>query len=229
LAANSNIQSAFGCSGVFLAMGEIGGHNSTLSSGSQTSTDSISLQFDPTQQPPGELEIGLFNGQGQGTSFSTMTFKIVANGVTVLNQTFFSSADATAFFTNHAIDLGSLASQITITETITTTTANSGWYGGFLLGEVPTSPAPLGVHASTGSPLLADDGQFDFSQSAAAQSGTTRSTPSVQANQDHLGLEQAVQPQADHSGALAHIAWAELHDLVSHYFATWHFTQGELV
>jgi len=55
--------------------------------------------------------LGLFNGTAEGSGFTNMTFTVKANNVTtLLTQTFTSASDAVAYFTNHAIDLGSLSS-----------------------------------------------------------------------------------------------------------------------
>ena len=76
-----------------------------------------------------------------GSGFSNLNLTVVADGNTLINQNF-NQAQAVAEFTNDAIDLGSLSTGIltgntlnlTITETLTTTSAGTNFYGGFLVG-----------------------------------------------------------------------------------------------
>ena len=72
------------------------------------------------------------------------------NGVDVESKVFATAADAQTFFSDNAIDLGSLASgnSLTMREilTVTTSNANSGFYGNVIIGDPP--PAAAAPHAA---------------------------------------------------------------------------------
>ena len=77
-----------------------------------------------------------------------MTLDISANGVSVLHQTFGSATDAAAYFTDHAVDLGSLNSApytgntlaLHVSLDVTSTGGGSGFYGDLLIGDPPPAP-----------------------------------------------------------------------------------------
>ena len=71
--------------------------------------------------------------------------------VDVIHQTFSSAAAAKSFFTNHAFDLGSLASgqplgantlTLHAVMSITTNVAGSGFYGDLIIGDPPGKATP---------------------------------------------------------------------------------------
>ena len=72
---------------------------------------------------------------------------MVGDGATLVSKTFSSVAAATAYFTNNALDLGSLASgplsgntlSLTITTSITMTHSGQGFDAGYLIGDPPSS------------------------------------------------------------------------------------------
>ena len=128
------------------ALGELGGRYSTGGSGLQTQTSSVDLTVDLTQLAARkDLELGLFSGAALGTGFQSLTFTVIGDGATLLTKTFTSAAAAKTFFTNDAIDLGSLASgslsgdtlSLSIQMSLTTTTAGQGFDAGFLVGDPP--------------------------------------------------------------------------------------------
>jgi hypothetical protein len=160
LAGNSNIASAFGSSPVFFAMGELGGGYSTGGTIAQTTTVSLNETVDLTKlSTRGELVVGLFDGKVVGTGVESVTFTLVADGDTVINQTFSSAAQALAYFSNDGIgSLGSLASGGTLgantltlkaTLTVTTLGAGSGFYGGLIIGDPPASKPALTMPAAS--------------------------------------------------------------------------------
>jgi hypothetical protein len=141
-------------------MGEVGGAYSSSGSSTQTDTSTINLSVDLTQLASRQdLELGLFNGTSSGPGFSGLTLTVVGDGNTLVNQTFNTAAAAVAFFTNNAIDLGSLSSgplsgntlSLTITATLTTTAAGTSFDGGFLVGDpAALSQAAASFPSSTG-------------------------------------------------------------------------------
>jgi hypothetical protein len=180
---NSNIKAAFNPPNAsFFAIGEVGGAHTRSGSGAQTDTSAINLTVDLTKLPSRQnLELGLFNGTSAGSGFSRLTFNVVGDGHTLVNRTFNTAAAAVAFFTNDAINLGSLSSgplsgntlNLAITETLATTSPGSNFYGGFLVGDPPAASdaaahqnlvaamATFGATASgasgTNGPVLASD------------------------------------------------------------------------
>jgi hypothetical protein len=176
-------------------MGELGGHYSLSGSGTQTVTDTINLSVDLTQLASRhDLQVGFFSGQQQGSSFSSLHITIVADGVTVLDQTFASAAAATTFFTNHAIDLGSLSSgalsgntlTLAITETLVVTGSGQGYYEGLLIGDAQNGIGPTGTHTvNTHAGANADS--FDYSATTLAAPATSHS-PAPVANTHAAGF-----------------------------------------
>ncbi len=146
LSANANIASAFGASPTFLNDGELGGGYSTGGIKSQTATatmnETVNLALLPSRQ---DLVVGFFDGTAlAGTGVTKITFDLYVNGVDEDAQSWTgagAAAAATTYFTDNAVDLGSLASGGALTGTsstltlkavmtVTSTTANSGFYGG---------------------------------------------------------------------------------------------------
>ena len=91
------------------------------------------------------LLIGFYGGQSFGTGVSSVTLTISANGTTLINQTFGSASAAVTYFTNHAVDLGTLTAplyssntlNLTANLTVTTSSVGSGFYGNLLIGDPP--------------------------------------------------------------------------------------------
>jgi hypothetical protein len=112
LGANSNIAAAFNhANPSYFAMGEVGGAYSSSGSGAQVDTSTINLSVDLTQLAArNDLELGLFSGTSSGAGWSSLHFTVVGDGNTLVDQTFATAALAVTYFTNHAIDLGSLSS-----------------------------------------------------------------------------------------------------------------------
>jgi hypothetical protein len=101
-----------------------------------------------------------------------VTFDLFADNVHLISQTFATAAQAVAYFTNNAIDLGTLVSgplsantlSLSATLTVTATTAGSGFYGDIIVGDPPKthlmpptpelmSQAMAGFGASSGGPV----------------------------------------------------------------------------
>ena len=155
LNSNTNIKAAFGSAPVFFGIGELGGAYSTgAAGGSQTVTSSFTETVDLTQlNPLQDLVVGFYKGTAIGTGVTGVTFDLYANGTDVVHQTFATAAAAKTYFTNNAIDLGSLASgplsgptlTLQATLSVTMSAAGSGFYGELILGDPPaakTSASP---------------------------------------------------------------------------------------
>ena len=198
LTGNANIRATFGTAPVIFGMGELGGAHSNAAAGEQTVTSSVTETVDLTQLASRQdLVIGLFKGTTVGTGVTGVTFDLYADGVDVIHQTFTTAAAAKTYFTNHSIDVGSLAtgaalgadtltftatlsvtSNLTTTSTTTdpttgvttTTTTASGFYAQVLFGE-STAPAVAPLAANIGT----------FAQSIAAMGGGAGALSSMMA------------------------------------------------
>ena len=148
LDANPNIATAFSGSPVFFATGELGGgYARSGGSGAETITDTVDIDIDLTKlASPGNLILGLFNPTAHGIGFSSLDFTLaISGGATLVNESFTSVSAAETFFTDEAMDLGSLASapfggsslDLVATFTLTTTDAFQGFYAQFILGDPP--------------------------------------------------------------------------------------------
>jgi hypothetical protein len=148
LTKNAKINTAFGAAPVFFGIAELGGGYSVGGVTTQTVTSSFSETVDLTKlATPEDLVAGFYSGKTVGTGFSSMTFDLYADGIDVVHQTFTSAKAATTFFTNNAIDLGSLASgalsgstlNLQATMSITSSTAGSGFFGSVIVGDPPAA------------------------------------------------------------------------------------------
>ena len=166
LAANPNIAFAFGASPSFFAIDELGGnYDKAGGTVAHTTTESRStLTVDLTQLASRQdLVGGFYNATVQGAGFTSLTFTLTGDGHTLVNQTFTTVAAAQAFFTNNAMDLGSLASGplsgniLTLQASFTMTTAASGdgFYAQMIIGDPPPAAASPSRFAQTMAGLAA--------------------------------------------------------------------------
>jgi len=148
LNANLAIKAGFNtASPAFFGIGELGGRHSNLATGSETTSATFSMTVDLNQLAVKEnLAIGFYGGQSFGAGITNVTLTISANGSTLVNQSFGSAAAAVTYFTNHFVDLGSLAAplyasntlNLVATLTVTSNSAGSGFYGNMLIGDPPS-------------------------------------------------------------------------------------------
>jgi len=155
MTANPLIKTAFGTGPVFFAIGELGGAYSVGgTAASQTAAAEIDETVDLTLLASRtDLVIGFYNGAAFGSGVTGVTFDLYADGTDVLSKSFASAADAQTWFTNNAVDLGSLATDPQIDANtltlkavlmVTSTSAGSGFGGDVIIGDPPSS----GVAAS---------------------------------------------------------------------------------
>jgi hypothetical protein len=80
----------------------------------------------------------LINDQSFGSGFDSLDFNVVENGTTIFDQKFTTLSAAQAFFTNDALDLGTLPSGpnqvIDFNFSLTTSASGAGFGAQFLLG-----------------------------------------------------------------------------------------------
>jgi hypothetical protein len=146
LAANANIAAAFGESPVFFATAELGGSYSTGGKTTQTATGEMDEVVDLTQlSSRQDLVVGLYNGDAVGAGVTSVTFDVYANGADLLHQTFATAGAAQAYFTDNAVDLGSLTVlggeilTLRAVLSVTSTSAGSGFYGDLIVGDPPSA------------------------------------------------------------------------------------------
>nr|MDQ2860757.1 hypothetical protein [Pseudomonadota bacterium] len=144
LAANANIAAAFGSSPSFFAVGELGAGHSSAGNIAQTTTSEIDETVDLTQLSTlQDLIVGFYNGDAVGSGVTGVTFDLYVDTNHLIHQTFATASAAQAWFTNNAIDLGSLASMgfnaltLRAVLSVTSTSANSSFYGDLIVGDPP--------------------------------------------------------------------------------------------
>ena len=150
LAANTAIASAFAVSPSYFAIAELGARETTAGIAAETTTSTVNLSVDLSQLASRQdLLVGLYGGALVGSGVTAVTLTITANGTNLLTKTFASGAAAQAYFTNDAVDLGSLngalyssnVANITATLAVTTSGVGSAFYGNVLIGDPPSSAA----------------------------------------------------------------------------------------
>jgi hypothetical protein len=159
LGANSNIKAAFNTAAPsYFAITELGARHSTLATGAESTSTTLNLTVDLNQLAVKEhLLIGFYGGKSFGAAGVTgVTLTISANGATLVNQSFGTAAAAVTWFTNHALDVGTLTApayaggtlNLTATLTVTSNAAGSGFYGNMLIGDPPAVHHAAAAHDS---------------------------------------------------------------------------------
>jgi hypothetical protein len=151
LAANAAIKAMFGPNSSFFAIGALGGAYSVGGAGSKTTTSEVEETVDLTQLASRQdLTVGFYSGSALGSGVTGVAFDLYADGNDVLSKTFATASDAQSWFTDKAVDLGSLASgqplgantlTLRAVLTVTTDSAGSGFSGDIILGD----PKPQAV------------------------------------------------------------------------------------
>ena len=136
---NGNIATAFGSAPTYLELAELGGRHDTGGTATDSITEKLILTVDPTLMPAAQdLIVGLYNPTVLGTG--SATFNVSVDGTSAVSQNFSTLSAASSYFTNHAVDLGSVASfaaagPITVGITLQESTATgSGLFAGLLIG-----------------------------------------------------------------------------------------------
>jgi hypothetical protein len=146
LSADSKIATAYGSSRVFFAQAELGAAHSTTGVATQTTTSTVEESVDLTRLGArNDLIVGLYNGASTGSAsgFVSLTFDLYADNNDVIHQTFTTLSAAVAYFTNNAVDVGSLATgslsgatlNLEATISVVTRAAGTGVYGDLIIGE----------------------------------------------------------------------------------------------
>ncbi len=129
---------------------------------SVTLSTSASFSFDVATLQSGTLLVGLLDPVSTGAGFTSLHFLIWREGAIVEDQTFATSADATTYFNDHALDLGPLKENFSETFDLRfdlemTTLNNGARYGiNFLVADVGLVPGVDGDYNGDGTVNAAD-------------------------------------------------------------------------
>ena len=164
------INTRFGSSPSFFGIGELGGGYSSGGKNTQTTTSSFQETVDLTKLASRQdLLVGFFGGQAVGSGVTNVTLDVYADG-TDYHQSFATAAAAAAFFTDNAVDLGSLASgplgantlSLNVVLSVTTKQAGSGFYGSLIVGDPPPSHASAAGLAHAMASLAGTSGPLEI-------------------------------------------------------------------
>jgi hypothetical protein len=156
LAANPAIKMAFGSTPSFFSLGELGGGHARAGTDVETTTSSLEVKVDLNQlSDRQDLLVGLYHPFASGKGVTQVTLDISANGSDLFHEAFSSASAAVAFFSDHPLDLGSLAHggiigqgdllDLKVTLGVTSNSAGSAFDAGFLIGDPPPGLAPPGL------------------------------------------------------------------------------------
>jgi len=158
LANNAKIKAAFGAGPVFFATGELGAGHFNGGTKTETTTSEIDETVNLTKLASRQdLVVGFYNGTITGTGVTRAALDFYVDGKDVLHEAFASAAAARTWFTDHAVDLGSLASgsalvgsnntlTLRAVVTVTSTSAGSGFHGDMIIGDPPAAANTVGTH-----------------------------------------------------------------------------------
>ena len=115
LANNTNIANAFGSAPTFFGSAASGGAYSGSAAGTHADRDE---HGQPHRRPHATQRRArphprFYSPTSSGNGFQNLNLNVVENGTSVLTQSFNSLSAASAYFTNDAVDLGSLAASAT--------------------------------------------------------------------------------------------------------------------
>jgi hypothetical protein len=169
----------------------------------------------------GDLVLGLYNGASVGSGVTGVTFDLFVDGTDVLSKSFASAAAAKAYFSDTAIDLGSLAGGLLTSNTlvlqalltVTSTKAGAGFYGDIILGD-PSQAATssLGASATSAKSQLVLPSPV---HAAATQNPATEAAPSWSFEHESSAREENAFLAAESAG-LHHVPTALGSDWLFH-------------
>lgn len=212
LAASPKTKAAFGTSGSYFALGELGGSYDVAGHASETISDTVSMTIDPSLVAnPKDLIVGFYNGTTIGSGATALSINISANGTTLFSKSL-TAATAKTFFTDDPLDLGSIIGleanglvnlKITLSETLAN--ANSSFFSNFIIGDPPpptthstpasspqtASATPHDAHASEFAKALFDGFFGDGGSTTSTASTLHAATPLIAANSSAAALSHA--------------------------------------
>jgi hypothetical protein len=150
---NNAIATSFGADATIVSLGEVGGGHATSGTDTEISVATQDIHVSLAKSvAPGDLVLGLADGQTVGSGVTDVNLsvhvKTPAFGATVLTLNFAgpdAAAEAQAAFTDQTYDLGNwlgtVTADFTMTLSVTTDQANAGFFGNFIVGNVPSADA----------------------------------------------------------------------------------------
>ncbi len=132
---SSNVQT-LASSGQTVVLGSmLGGYAPNGTGSARTITSNINFSLNLSELDLKDaLQIGLANPTSQGDGFDTLVFQIFRQAVLVESQTFTNLASATAYFTDHVINLGTnqgITGQLDLRFSLSVTSSTVGDSFGF--------------------------------------------------------------------------------------------------
>jgi hypothetical protein len=146
LAGSPAISGAFGAAPTYFAIGEVGvGSTATGTDSGDTETSTLEVKVDLTELAlRQDLLIGFYHGTTTGAGVTGVNLDVFVDGNALIHQSFATGAAAETWFTNHALDLGSLASgaalgantlDVKVELSIPAESASAGFYGDVVIGD----------------------------------------------------------------------------------------------
>jgi hypothetical protein len=132
--------------GAILAAGEIGGGHSGPGTGPQTLSASATISLNRLLLPSTPDLFLSFTKALSGNPTSGIDLTVLANGSTLVNQSFTNATAAASWLTDHPLDLGSLGSgtlaaspTLFLQVGLSLTSTGGGLYAGFVVGDAPAA------------------------------------------------------------------------------------------
>jgi hypothetical protein len=146
-AAINNVLGSVDSTATILGYGTQGGVAESGATGSQTVSTSEAFTLNAASLS-GNIILGLVSNQVVGSGFTALNFTVDVGTTAVLNDNFATVAQAQAFFSDQALNLGAMSAQppgnvqVTVDLTVTSATSGSGFGASFLLGTTGVNGAP---------------------------------------------------------------------------------------
>jgi hypothetical protein len=146
LAGNSNLDAELGTAQARVFGYGVQGGYEISGAGTQTHQDSIDWTVNLTGLQ-GHLILGLLGNQALSTGFSSLQFSVDVDGAQVLDKDFTSLASAESYFSDQALDLGTVSDSaanltVSVNFDLTSTASQSGFAEDFVIGTTARNGPP---------------------------------------------------------------------------------------
>ena len=157
LANDPGITAAFGAHPSYFALAELGGRHGGTQPWEQIAISSIDMAVNLNQLPVLQhLIVGAYRiSMSDGAGVTDVSIKVTENGNVLFDQDLGNGRHAKAYLQDHAFDLGQLPNvamaEINVELDVTTTSADSSFFAGFVIGDPPpldpahAAPGPVGA------------------------------------------------------------------------------------
>ena len=160
LAKDPTITAAFGAHPSYFALAELGGGHSGSGSAAQTTVSSIDMRVNLSQLPDlHDLLVGAYKTTITGDAGVTdVTLKVTEDGTVLFNQSLGNGTQAKAYLHDHPFDFGQIPNlnmiEIKAELDVTTTSADSSFFAGFVIGDPPPLDPAHAAPGAVGAPEL---------------------------------------------------------------------------